>query len=399
MHTPTVVKVKGLKKSFKLPTHKTSSIKSIFTNMRAFGDRSFEVQEALMGLDFEVNEGEFFGIVGRNGSGKSTLLKLLAGIYQPTEGDVTTLGRIVPFIELGVGFNPELSGRDNVYLNGAMLGFTDKQIEKKYNSILEFAELERFMDQKLKNYSSGMQVRLAFSVATILAESDILLLDEVLAVGDAEFQRKCYSYFKELKKRKKTVVLVTHDMDVVREFCDRGILIDRGRVSCSGTAEQVAREYLKIFETKKIAPAKPSTKKEGTRWGDESVKYSKVSIKKSKASYKISFEAIAKESVESPIYGFLIKGPDGRPVLGTNSHIKKLKPSTLASGSKVKMTWEFPAILGNGIHYVDIAITQNDGATVHDWWESAAAFEVTGQDKTPYSVSPSINLENDSHTS
>jgi ABC-2 type transport system ATP-binding protein len=208
------IKVDGVYKDFVLPHEKKATLKSAFTNI-FHSSRGVEVQHSLHDISLEIKKGEFFGIVGRNGSGKSTLLKILAGIYQPTKGSATTRGKIAPFIELGVGFNPELTGRENVYLNGAMMGFSNKEMDQKYPNIVEFAELERFMDQKLKNYSSGMQVRLAFSVAT-RAEADILLVDEVLAVGDSDFQTKCFNYFKQLKRDGKTVIFVTHNMDAVR---------------------------------------------------------------------------------------------------------------------------------------------------------------------------------------
>lgn len=233
------VKVSNITKTFKLPHEKQSSLKSTLIN---FGKRGFKKQVALKNVSFEVKKGEFFGIVGRNGSGKSTLLKLIAGIYVPDSGNITVNGKLVPFIELGVGFNPELSGRENVYLNGALLGFSRKEMAAMYDEIVEFAELEQFMDQKLKNYSSGMQVRLAFSIA-IRANSDILILDEVLAVGDEAFQRKCNDYFTGMKNRQKTVILVTHAMDAVRRFCDRAILVKDGAIVMDGSPEDVANEY------------------------------------------------------------------------------------------------------------------------------------------------------------
>lgn len=237
--TDIAIKVSNVSKDFKLPHDQSNSIKSKLINFRK---RGYEVQHALRDVSFEVKKGEFFGIVGRNGSGKSTLLKMLAGIYTPTGGSIEVNGKLTPFIELGVGFNPELSGRDNVFLNGALLGFTRKQMAEMYDEIVEFAELERFMDQKLKNYSSGMQVRLAFSIA-IRANTDILVLDEVLAVGDEAFQRKCNEYFANIKKSDKTVILVTHDMSAVRKYCNRAILIRDGKVVVSGSPESVADEY------------------------------------------------------------------------------------------------------------------------------------------------------------
>lgn len=242
------IRVHNIKKDFYLPHEKSSkSLKSIIVNTFKKKDKGADIQHVLRGLSFDIKKGEFFGIVGRNGSGKSTLLKILAQIYQPTGGKVEHFGKLVPFIELGVGFNPELSGRENVYLNGALLGFTREEIAEKYDRIVEFAELEDFMDQKLKNYSSGMQVRLAFSVA-IQADADILVLDEVLAVGDEAFQKKCQDYFYKLKKDGKTVILVTHSMESVRSFCDKAVLIDKGNIIMSGNPDKVAGKYSEMFQ-------------------------------------------------------------------------------------------------------------------------------------------------------
>lgn len=238
----TAISVSKVSKSFKLPHNRQSTLKGMLVNIVSKGDRTFETQEVLKDISFEIKKGEFFGIVGRNGSGKSTLLKMLAGIYTPTEGKIVVDGSLTPFIELGVGFNPELTGRENVYLNGALLGFNNKEVDVMYDDIVRFAELERFMDQKLKNYSSGMQVRLAFSIA-IRAESDILVLDEVLAVGDSAFQQKCFDYFDKLKRDKRTIVFVSHDMGAVRRYCDRCILIESGKIIEDGSPEKIARLY------------------------------------------------------------------------------------------------------------------------------------------------------------
>lgn len=238
------VKVSNLHKSFRLPTEKAFGLKQAFFNLLR-GIKGYREQPVLKGLDFEIKKGEFIGIVGRNGSGNSTLLKTLAGIYYPEKGKVMVDGSLIPFIELGVGFNPELTGRENVYLNGALLGFSNYEMDKMYDDIWEFAELKDFQDQKLKNYSSGMQVRLAFSIA-IRAKGDILLLDEVLAVGDAAFQKKCTDYFESLRGEQ-TVILVTHSMENVRKFCDRAILIDDGKIKLDGDPKKVADAYLKLW--------------------------------------------------------------------------------------------------------------------------------------------------------
>lgn len=239
------ISVKDLYKSFKLPTERAWGLKQAIFN-RLKGVKGYRKQEVLRGLTFDVKRGEFLGIVGRNGSGKSTLLKVLSEIYVPDKGSIKVNGTLVPFIELGVGFNPELTGRENVYLNGALLGFSNNEMDEMFDDIVKFAELEDFMDQKLKNYSSGMQVRLAFSIA-IRARGDILILDEVLAVGDAAFQEKCNDYFKSLHGNQ-TVILVTHDMGNVERFCDRAILIEDGRIKCEGKPSKVTKEYLKLWD-------------------------------------------------------------------------------------------------------------------------------------------------------
>lgn len=239
MSEPAIV-VKNLHKDFVLPQHKHTSFKQVFVNLGHSNKK--KKQRVLDGISFEINKGDFFGIVGRNGNGKSTLLKILAGVYAPTSGSVYVNGSLTPFIELGVGFNPELSGRDNVFLNGALLSFNRKEMNAMYDSIVDFAELEPFMDQKLKNYSSGMQVRLAFSIA-VRAKSDILLLDEVLAVGDAAFQQKCFDYFEELKRQKQTVVFVSHDMGAVSRFCNKAIYLKDGKIILEGSPTDIADLY------------------------------------------------------------------------------------------------------------------------------------------------------------
>lgn len=261
------IEVKNLTKEFVLPHKRHNSLKQAFVNLGRRG--GVDRRKILNDISFDIKKGDFFGIVGRNGSGKSTLLKILAGVYTPTGGHAWVNGTLTPFIELGVGFNMELSGRDNVYLNGALLGFTHKQMGLMYEDIVNFAELQDFMDQKLKNYSSGMLVRLAFSIA-IRAQSDILLIDEVLAVGDAAFQQKCFDYFEGLKTQKKTVVFVTHDMSAVRRFCNRAIYLQDGSLGVEGSSYDVSERYVQdnidIEEehlTEKIPGEKPSNKISG----------------------------------------------------------------------------------------------------------------------------------------
>ncbi|CDG03501.1 ABC transporter ATP-binding protein [Lactococcus lactis] len=235
------VKIDHVSKYFRLPTEATTSLRTTLVN-RFRGIKGYKEQHVLKDIDFEVEKGDFFGVVGRNGSGKSTLLKIISQIYTPEQGKVTVNGKLVSFIELGVGFNPELTGRENVYMNGAMLGFSTQEIDEMYDEIVDFAELHEFMNQKLKNYSSGMQVRLAFSVA-IKAHGDVLVLDEVLAVGDEAFQRKCNDYFIERKKSGQTTILVTHDMNAVKKYCNKAILIENGLIKVAGNVDKVASQY------------------------------------------------------------------------------------------------------------------------------------------------------------
>ena len=236
------VRISHVSKMFKLPTEGSSSLRTTLVN-RFKGIRGYTKQEVLKDITFDVEKGDFFGIVGRNGSGKSTLLKIISQIYVPEKGHVDVNGKLVSFIELGVGFNPELTGRENVYLNGAMLGFSQSEVDDMYDEIVDFAELHQFMNQKLKNYSSGMQVRLAFSVA-IQAKSDILVLDEILAVGDEAFQRKSQEFFDEIRQDKeKTVILVTHDMNAVQRYCNKVVYINDGYLDHAETIQDVTTHY------------------------------------------------------------------------------------------------------------------------------------------------------------
>lgn len=334
------IKVENVSKTFRLPHEKNNSIKSAVVNFYR-SRRTYEKQEALKDISFEVKKGEFFGIVGRNGSGKSTLLKILAGIYSPSRGNVQVNGKLTPFIELGVGFNPELTGRENVYMNGALLGFNRKEMQKMYKGIVDFAELERFMDQKLKNYSSGMQVRLAFSIA-IRVKSDILVLDEVLAVGDEAFQQKCIDVFEKYKAQKQTIVLVTHDMEIVRRFCSRAMLINDGEMVSIGEPREVAQQYTK-FNEKKIEQ----------ELGTENIdsKRSGISLKILGEDQKVSFNTDETLSVEvswpknpkAKHVGVAIMKQSGEFIFGANTF-----DSSLDLKGKTKIDYQVKLSLGPG---------------------------------------------------
>lgn len=285
MNKDNAIRVLNVHKTFKLPDEKHSTVKGLIVS-KTRGKKQYTQQHVLKDISFDIKKGEFFGIVGKNGGGKSTLLKLLAEIYTPDKGSIQIAGTLTPFIELGVGFNPELTGRENIYLNGALLGFSRREMDKMYGDIVNFAELHKFMDQKLKNYSSGMQVRLAFSIA-IRAKSDILLLDEVLAVGDAAFQQKCFDYFEKLKKEKQTIIIVTHDMGAVKRFCDRAMLLRNGQIEIIGRPDEVADLY-----TEENIEQQLTTTKE--KFHDFN-----ITAKLSKKKYKKSDELITSISYDS----------------------------------------------------------------------------------------------------
>jgi len=355
------VQVEHVTKSFKIPLEGSSGLKQKLINQLR-GRKGYRTFTPLKDISFTINEGEFFGIVGKNGSGKSTLLKTIAGIYNPNEGAVNVNGSLVPFIELGVGFNPELTGRENVYLNGALLGFNHKEIEAMYDDIVEFAELSEFMEERLKNYSSGMQVRLAFSIA-IKAQGDILLLDEVLAVGDAAFQQKCYKYFDSLKDKKKTVILVTHDMAAVSRFCDRALYIDEGEVSLIGSTRSVANKYLE--DNYNRTPG-------ATSEDDEVVEKPRATVKKltvNATKFDIGDELKATIHYENPEsiplhFGFQLFGQDGSYVFGTNTNNNGLATSTKQKGSiemKVKLD------LVPGLYFITVATMDKGANGVYDY--------------------------------
>lgn len=389
------IEVSSVSKNFNLPHQKVTSIKSGVINVFKRRDKSVDIQHALRNISFDIKKGEFFGILGRNGSGKSTLLKILAEIYKPTSGNVTVKGKLVPFIELGVGFNPELTGKENVYLNGALLGFSRKEIDQKYDDIVAFAELEKFMDQKLKNYSSGMQVRLAFSVAT-RAEADILLIDEVLAVGDADFQRKCYDYFKSLKKLKKTVVFVSHDMSAIREFCDRAILIEKSHKIYQGSADKVATEYSRLFLD---IDEETSQNQSSERWGDKRAEFTNVKIKGLKTltdtSKNLQFfaEFVAHKDIDTLVTGSSISNATGEEVCGTNTQHQKIKIENIKKGKKFKIVWTYPNIFPDGVHTINVTLHGQNSEAVADWWEGAESFIVKREEKSPFPAHPDIAVE------
>ncbi len=335
------IKIDHVTKRFKIPHEQTRSLKQTVINFRR---RGFEEFKVLDDVSFEIYEGEFFGILGRNGSGKSTLLKLLAGIYEPSVGKITVNGDLTPFIELGVGFNAELTGRENVFLNGAILGLTQKEIEQKYNDIVAFAELERFMDQKLKNYSSGMLVRLAFSIA-IQAHNAILLIDEVLAVGDERFQDKCIKVFAKIKKDPtKTVVFVSHDMGAVQRFCDRAAVVHDGKLEFVGKSSEAALRYKKLnFPETILNEGVPESELPvRAKLTDGHGKRKNLFKHGESATVRLDWEP--NDRIQN--VGVALFRDDGQYVFGTNTIIDKCK----LSGTSLEYT--FQANMGSGHYYM-----------------------------------------------
>ncbi|MBA4318898.1 MAG: ATP-binding protein [Flavobacterium sp.] len=236
-----MVTVERITKVFQIPHERT---KTLFHQLTSIFRSTYNYEEffALRDVSFQIERSEFLGIIGRNGSGKTTLLRILAGIYQPTSGRVKVEEEVTPFLEIGLGFQGDFAVRENIYINGALLGFSRKEIEKRFNNIIEFAELENFRDIKLNKLSAGMQVRLAFAIA-IQSDAPILIVDEVIAVGDTIFQKKCRELFWEYKKQGRTVIFVSHDLASVKEYCDRVIVFHEGKVANEGNTEEMIKYY------------------------------------------------------------------------------------------------------------------------------------------------------------
>ncbi|MEK7603246.1 MAG: ABC transporter ATP-binding protein [Patescibacteria group bacterium] len=364
--------VEHLHKEFRLPHERQNSLKD---KVLHFQKPTYEKLQALKDINFEVKKGEFFGIVGRNGSGKSTLLKILGGIYQPTKGSVKVNGTLTPFIELGIGFNPELSGRENVFLNGAILGLTRREVIKLYDEIVDFAGIEKFMDQKLKNYSSGMQVRLAFSIA-IQAHNDILLIDEVLAVGDAAFQKKCFDVFKSVKKEGKTVIFVTHDMSAVEEYCDRAMLIENSEVISIGKSYQVAREYRRLLNQDE----QTSTSQKSTRFGTGDAHIISATILNKKGvlikrlgddddKFLFRIQVVFNKAIKKPIFGITLRDAAGQPLMLSNTKSLNKQTNDYEKDQQVTITWELENIFNTGRYSISPAVAAEDAITMFDWRE------------------------------
>jgi ABC-type polysaccharide/polyol phosphate transport system ATPase subunit len=378
---PVAIEARGLEKAFRIPTHRVDSFKERI--VRPFANRDYRELRALDGVSFEIHQGEFFGIVGRNGSGKSTLLKLLASIYRADSGSIRMAGRLAPFIELGVGFNVELTARENVVLNGVMMGLTPQETRDRLDAVLAFAELEEFVDLKLKNYSSGMLVRLAFSLM-MEVDADILLIDEVLAVGDAAFQQKCADAFHEMKAAGKTIVLVTHEMATVEEYCHRAMLIDSGQIQHIGDPAEVGRRYVRLnFEKGSDVGAGATSEGDEVRLLDawlEDTDGTRLTNVEHGGQIRLRVELEATRDSSGVGVGFIIANADGVGVFqfGTEAVIDN-DSTALAAGRRVRIEAEIDNLLAPGRYFLHCGVNRVSGG-VALYVHNAVDFVVYGGD-------------------
>ena len=414
--------VDDVSKDFRIPRERVHTLKE--RALHPFRKAVMDTMHALRDVSFGVERGEFFGIVGRNGSGKSTLLKCLAGIYSTDGGEIYVNGRVSTFIELGVGFNPDLAAYDNVMINAAMLGLPSREARRRYDRIIDFAELHDFTELKIKNYSSGMLVRLAFSVM-IQVDAEILLIDEVLAVGDAAFQQKCFDEFARIRRSGATVVLVTHDMSAVRRFCDRAMLLETGRVVEIGEPDRIGQQYLDLnfsararsqqgsgrFEQADAPETEPGVEPEAQaqtveedplRRGDGAAEILEAWIDTEEgaraetvqnwsrvtATMRVRF----REAVVDPLFGILVEDDFARPVVDMNN-LDEAPSGRFEPGDVVTVAFDFPAVMAQGRHWLTATVAHaGTGAHVMDRRERLSSVLVQtdiptiGTASTPFEV-------------
>jgi ABC-type polysaccharide/polyol phosphate transport system ATPase subunit len=383
-----VVEVSHLRKRFRLPLDKSTTLKYRITHWRS--SSRYRDLVALRDISFEVPPGQFLGVAGPNGCGKSTLLKVLCKIYEADSGYARVNGEFSAFLELGVGFNPELTARENVFLGGAVLGLTRAQLHDKIDEVFAFAELEDFAEQKLKNFSSGMQVRLAFSVA-ILAETDLLVMDEVLAVGDASFQEKCFDTFNRYKREGKTIVLVSHDLSSLEEYCDRVILLNHGEVIADGPAVEVTSAYHRMIAEHALAsevdqPAEMIRRDPGVL-GARAIELVSASLVDGNGKRSTRFDTDSHMTLEMEILvhrdvgdfvcGIAIRRADGLLIAGTNTFMDQVKLSSHAPGRMISVRYAIDSLpLLAGGYLVQVALVDVSGSHFYDQADPAANFHV-----------------------
>jgi len=383
----TAISVQGVSKHFRIPLDRSTTLKYRVTHWRSASRyRDFS---ALQDINFDVPTGQFLGIVGHNGSGKSTLLKILSRIYEPNSGTVEITGRVSPFLELGVGFNPELTARENIYLNGAVLGITRTELDERVDGIIEFSELQDFADQKLKNFSSGMQVRLAFSVA-IQANAGILLMDEVLAVGDARFQEKCFDVFANYKRQGRTVVLVTHDLASVNSYCDRALMLDHGRLVADGPPSEVTAYYRRIMGQRSEAAQAAAPAPTGNWWGSGEVEVVDVALLDADGArhsmfsagrpltIDVTFRATQQVGDLSVLLAF--HRSDGLRLADVSSRLDGTAIPCPPAGTQRTVRYSLPALpLLQAAYELTVGIYDSQGQHAYDHRERAYSFRVVDE--------------------
>jgi ABC-type polysaccharide/polyol phosphate transport system ATPase subunit len=379
--TAASVSVEEVSKCFVVPHHSVSTLKErVLHPFRQSGHERFQ---ALEDLSFEIAAGEFFAVVGRNGSGKSTLLKCLARIYRPDSGSIEIKGRLSPFIELGVGFNPDLNAADNVTVNATLIGLTPREARARFDEIIAFAELEEFLDLKLKNYSSGMQVRLGFATA-IQVDADILLVDEVLAVGDALFQEKCFDTFARLKAEGRTIVYVSHDLSTVRRFADRALLLEKGRAVALGPPDPVIAEYEKRNEIRQAE--RLQHQEDAERFGDRSAEIfdawlekedrTRTSVIRQGEEIRVAFRIRFRRTMENPVIGFNVRDAEYRVVLNVNNVWHGVQVGTVHEGEERTFIARSTNWLAGGKYFITPIVAHSDGQRWADLRDRYLAFDV-----------------------
>ena len=387
----TVLSVDHLTKSFRIHQQKTNSLKQLIA---ARGRNKFEEFIAVDDVTFDVREGEVFGVIGQNGSGKSTLLKCMAGILQPNAGSVRVFRRMGALLELGAGFHPELTGRENIFLNAAILGMGRRQISGRFDDIVDFSGLHTFIDQPVKTYSSGMYVRLAFAVA-INVDPQLLIVDEILAVGDVSFQRRCLEKFVEFRNEGRTIVLVTHDMGSVKNLCDRAIWLEHGKATDAGDPADLVEAY-----TERMLGADPRTSDGSVRRGSGEIKITEVEmfvdgsttpVKRCRTSdsvlLRLHYEAA--KSIPQPVIGIEIESVGGAVVTAPNTRDVGMVPPTMSGTGVVEVT--IPRLdLLPGTYDIHTSITDFNRAQVYDHLHVALRFDVmTGK---PYETGGLVTM-------
>jgi len=383
----TVVEVSHVRKRFRLPLDKSTTLKYRVTHWRS--SSRYRDLVALRDVSFDIPAGQFLGIAGPNGCGKSTLLKILCKIYKADSGYARINGEFSAFLELGVGFNPELTARENIFLGGAMLGLTRPQLRNKVDEVFAFAELEDFAEQKLKNFSSGMQVRLAFSVA-ILAETDLLVMDEVLAVGDASFQEKCFDTFNRYKREGKTIVLVSHNLGSLEEYCDRVLLLNRGEIIADGPARDVTTTYHRLVADHALAlegnAQTELVRGDPSQWGSRVVEFSSVTLLDASGQSSRRFDTggqmtldmqlLMHRDVGDFVCGMEIRRADGLLLSGTNTFLDHVTVSSRPGETvSVRYTIDSLPLLAGG-YIVQVSVHDLTGSEIYDFAAPAASFHI-----------------------